>query len=65
MNEQHKRIPDNPLAFLIRNRLIKVTPGNQGQNCLAHKSGIYCACDECKYYSICMMNSTSDEENIT
>ena len=65
MNEQYKRIPDNPLAFLIRNSLIKVTPGNKGQDCLAYKSGTACACDECKYYRICMMNTTSDEKNIT
>lgn len=53
MREQHKKLPDNPTAFLLRNRLIKVTPGNQGKDCLAFKPGDKCACDECQHYRTC------------
>ena len=53
VNELHKKIPDNPLAFLIRNRLINVTPGDQGDNCLAYQPGDKCACDECEYFQMC------------
>lgn len=53
MNERHKIIPDNPLAFLIRNGLIKLTPGKRGGNCLAYKPGDECACDECEYFQMC------------
>lgn len=55
MNEQNKKLPANPMAFLIRNRLIKVTPGNQGKNCLAFRPGAACACDECQYQQECWM----------
>jgi len=53
MNEQHKILPDNPLAFLLRNRMIKVTPGNNGKDCCAYESGEKCACDECEYFASC------------
>lgn len=55
MNEKHKKIPDNPLAFLIRNKLVKLTPSYHGKDCLANgeNAGYECACDECDHYLEC------------
>jgi len=55
MNEKHKKLPDNPLAFLIRNKLVKLTPSYHGKDCLANgeHAGYECACDECDHYLEC------------
>ena len=54
MNEQKKKSPDNPLAFLLQNNLIKVTPGNNGKICIAFKPDIDCACNDCRYFNYCL-----------
>ena len=61
MNEQNKKIPKNPLAFLLRNEQIKVTPGNGEKDCLAFRPGNACACDECRYYQTCQPNIDSQK----
>lgn len=55
MNEKRKNLPDNPLAFLIRNNLVKLTPSYHGKDCLANgeNSKHGCACDECDHYLEC------------
>lgn len=62
MNEKNKKLPDNPMAFLLRNKLIKVTPGNQGRDCLAYKPGADCACDECSHVQDCFPGMIWDED---
>lgn len=52
MHEQHKKLPDNPMAFLLRHKQIKVTP-NHPEQCLGYKPGKDCACDECEHYRSC------------
>lgn len=62
MNEKDKKLPINPLAFLIRNNQIRVTPGNQGKDCAAYRPGAECACDECEHMAECFPGMIWDED---
>lgn len=58
----NKKLPDNPMAFLLQNQLIKVSPSNHGKDCIASKPGADCACDKCQYYQDCWPDMAPDNE---
>ena len=53
MRERHKKLPNNPTAFLLRNQKITVKPAFHGEGCEGFRSGDNCACDECQHYKTC------------